>query len=393
LTASVIDDAVRPTPRRRLRSGRAAVLGAAVLLCGAIGVSAGPAVASPTASVSLAQQRFDAMTPAERVGQLLMVGCPSTAATTACLKVIRSQHVGSVILDGNSSLSIAVEHRVTAALQKAAPSGTKLLIATDQEGGEVRRLRGPGFTDYSTALVQGTWKTATLRHWATTWGSQLHRAGIGLDLAPVLDTVRAGNTDNPPIGAFDREYGHTSSIVATKGVAVLHGLVAGGVSTAVKHFPGLGRVTANTDTTAHVTDTVTTAHDAYLKPFAAAITAKTAFVMMSSATYTRIDAKHRAVFSKTVVTGLLRTKLGFRGIVISDDLGQAKQVTAVPVGQRAVRFIAAGGDLVLTVVPGQAKTMEAAVLARMKASPAFTRQVDAAALLVLQQKQKQGLLH
>jgi beta-N-acetylhexosaminidase len=395
LTASVIDDAVLPTPRRRPRSGRAAVLtAAALLLCGAVAVTAGPAVASPTsASVSLAQQKFDAMTPAERVGQLLMVGCPSTAATTSCLKVIRSQHVGSVILDGNSSLSIAAERRVTAALQKAAPSGTKLLIATDQEGGEVRRLRGPGFTDYSTALVQGTWTTTTLRHWATTWGSQLQRAGIGLDLAPVLDTVRAGNTHNPPIGAFDREYGHTSSVVATKGVAVLRGLVAGGVSTAVKHFPGLGRVTANTDTTAHVTDTVTTAHDAYLKPFTAAIAARTRFVMMSSATYPRIDPKHRAVFSKTVVTGLLRTKLGFRGIVISDDLGQAKQVTAVPVGQRAVRFIAAGGDVVLTVVPGQAKTMEAAVLARMTASPAFTRQVDAAALLVLQQKQRQGLLH
>jgi beta-N-acetylhexosaminidase len=394
LTGGVIDDAAHPVPRKRPRSGRSALLAAlAVLLCGALGVAVAPAVAARAASSSsVAQRRFDAMSPAQRVGQLLMIGCPSTSASASCLRIIRSQHVGSVILDGNSTLSIAAEHRVTAALQKAAPAGTALLIATDQEGGEVRRLRGPGFTDYSTALVQGTWKTATLRHWATTWGSQLQRAGVGLDLAPVLDTVRAGNTHNPPIGAFDREYGHTPAVVATKGVAVLRGLVAGGTSTAVKHFPGLGRVTANTDTTAHVTDRVTTAHDADLQPFAAAIAAKTAFVMMSSATYTRIDAKNPAAFSKRVVTGLLRKQLGFHGVVISDDLGQAKQVASVPVGQRATRFLAAGGDLILTVQPSQATTMEAAILAKMRSSTAFTRQVDAAALLVLQQKQRQHLL-
>jgi beta-N-acetylhexosaminidase len=366
----------------------------AAVTCAALGGTAAPALAAPAAApVSAVQRRFDAMTPAQRVGQLLMVGCPSTGATRACLTAIRSQHVGSVILDGNSTLSIAAEHRVTAALQHAAPATTKLLIATDQEGGQVRRMRGPGFTDYSTALVQGTWRTAALRHWATTWGSQLHRAGIGLDLAPVLDTVRAGNTHNPPIGAFDREYGHSPSVVATKGIAVLRGLDSGGVSTAVKHFPGLGRVTGNTDTTAHVVDRVTTADDAYLKPFRAAIAAKTGFVMMSSATYTRIDAKHPAVFSKTVVTGLLRQKLHFGGVVISDDLGTAKQVAAVPIGRRAVRFLAAGGDLVLTVQAGQARTMESAVLASMAKSPAFTRQVDAAALRVLRQKQSQGLLH
>lgn len=257
----------------------------------------------------------------------------------------------------------------------------------------MRRMRGPGFTDYSTALVQGTWSTKTLQHWATTWGSQLKRAGIGLNLAPVLDTVKKGNTHNPPIGAFDREYGHTPSVVSTKGVAVLRGLVAEGVSTAVKHFPGLGRVTANTDTTAHVTDRVTTTHDAYLKPFAAAIAAKTAFVMMSSATYTRIDAKIPAAFSKKAITGLLRKQLGFKGIVISDDLGAAKQVASVPVGQRATRFIAAGGDLVLTTDVSQAKTMENAILDRMRTSTTFTHQVDAAVLLMLQQKQGQHLLH
>ena len=384
---------VDPTARGP-RVGRAALAVLAAVVVGVLGVTAVPALAAPAAAPrSLAQRRFDAMTTPERVGQLLMIGCPSTSVPISCLNTIRAEHVGSVILDGNSTLSIAAEHGITAQLQAAAPSTTELLIATDQEGGEVRRMRGAGFTDYSTALVQGGWRTADLKYWASTWGSQLRRAGIGLDLAPVMDTVPTGDTHNPPIGAFDREYGHSVSRVATQGVAVVEGLVAGGVSTAVKHFPGLGRVTANTDTTAHVTDTITTSHSAYLQPFAAAIAAKTAFVMMSSAIYTKIDARNPAAFSRTAVTTVLRTQLGFKGVVISDDLGAAKQVASVPVGERATRFIAAGGDLVLTVTPSQAKTMEAAVLAKMRTSTAFTAQVNAAALLVLQQKQKQHLLH
>jgi beta-N-acetylhexosaminidase len=353
--------------------------------------SAGAVESATTASPS-AQQVFDAMTNAQRVGQLLMVGCPSTTVTSTCLTTIRSQHVGSVILDGTSTLSISAEHSVTAALQHAAPSTTQLFVATDQEGGLVRRMRGPGFTDYSTALVQGTWYTADLQYWAWTWGTQLRQAGINLDLAPVLDTVPVGDTNNPPIGDLDREYSHHISVVTTQGVAVLRGLTSGGVDATVKHFPGLGRVTANTDTDSHVTDTITTAQSAYLQPFAAAIAAKTPFVMVSTAVYSRIDAKNPAAFSSTIVTGLLRTTLGFHGVVISDDLGAAKQVSSYSVGDRAVRFVSAGGDMVLTVEPSQAPTMEAAILARMAASPTFARQVDAAVLRVLTAKSARGLL-
>jgi len=360
------------------------------------GVSPPASAASPTVAATVlptpAQKAFSAMTDAERVGQLFMVGCPSTSVSTACLNTIRADHIGSVILDGNSTLSITQEKAITAALQRVAPAHNKLFIATDQEGGYVRRMRGSGFTDYSTALVQGTWYTADLQYWATTWGKQLKAAGINVNLAPVLDTVPAGDTHNPPIGDLDREYGHTPARVSTQGNAVARGLAAGGVSATVKHFPGLGRVTANTDTTAGVTDRTTTATDPYLRPFADAIKAKVPFVMMSTAVYTRIDAKNPAAFSHTIVTGLLRNTMGFRGVVISDDLGAAKQVAAYSVGSRATRFIAAGGDMVLTVNVTQAHTMAAAVLSRMRTDATFKKQVYAAALVVLQAKQARGLL-
>ncbi len=321
-----------------------------------------------------------------------MVDCPSTRVAAATLRAIHTHHVGSVILDGNSTLSLNREKSITAALQRAAPTHTKLFISTDQEGGLVRRMRGPGFASIPSALVQGGWSPATLQSRARTWAGQLRSAGINVDLAPVLDTVPAGDTNNPPIGDLRREYGHTPTVVSSHGVAVARGFAAAGVLATAKHFPGLGRVRANTDTTAGVKDSRTTSTDAYLRPFAAAIRAGVPFVMVSTAIYTRIDPSAPAAFSTPIVTGLLRGTLGFRGVVISDDLGAARQVSGYSVGGRAWRFINAGGDIVLTVNATQAAPMTRAILTRMHTHAAFKKKVYAAALRVLTAKQAHALL-
>jgi beta-N-acetylhexosaminidase len=141
-----------------------------------------------------------------------------------------------------------------------------------------------------------------------------------------------------------------------------------------------------------VTDRVTTRHDAYLRPFRAAIDAGVPAVMMSTAYYTRLDPTWPAAFSRAIVTGMLRGDLGFDGVVISDDLGAAKQVSGYSTGPRAVQFIAAGGDIVLTVARDVIPQMTAAVIARAKSDPSFRKQVDAAARTVLRAKQARGLL-
>ncbi|RNE56993.1 glycoside hydrolase family 3 N-terminal domain-containing protein [Cryobacterium tepidiphilum] len=346
---------------------------------------------TPTPTPSLAEATLARMSDAERVGQLFMIGCPSTTATDACRRTIRAGHIGAVILTGNSTLSIAGEKNVTAALLAAAPAGVRLFIATDQEGGLVQRMQGSGFTDISSAVDQGQWATADLQRAATTWGRELWAAGINVDLAPVLDTVPPG-VDNAPIGELDRGYGHTPEVVSRQGNAVAQGLAAAGLIAAAKHFPGLGRVTENTDTSAHVVDDTTTADDPALLPFVTAIRSGVAFVMMSTAVYTRIDDSTPAAFSRPIVTGLLRHDLGFGGVVISDDLGAAEQVAGYAVAERALKFIAAGGDLVLTVDASQAEEMTSAVLNRMRSDTAFREQVDAAALRVLAAKQAHSLL-
>jgi beta-N-acetylhexosaminidase len=160
----------------------------------------------------------------------------------------------------------------------------------------------------------------------------------------------------------------------------------------VKHFPGLGRVTANTDTSSGVKDTITTSTSAYLKPFAAAVAVKVPFVMMSTAVYTRIDSAHPAAFSKRIIGGILRGTMGYKGVIISDDLGAAKQVSGYSVASRALQFEGAGGDMILTVDAGQAGTMASAILARMRTSSAFATHVRNAALRVLRDKEARGLL-
>jgi beta-glucosidase-like glycosyl hydrolase len=338
------------------------------------------------------------MSRAQRVGQLFMVGGPATGVGPAARRAITSYHVGNAMLTGRSYAGVAATAKVSAGLRRlattAATGGVPLFVATDQEGGLVQVLNGRGFADMPTALRQGSLSPSTLRRHATTWAWQLRRAGVNVNLAPVLDTVPSARfaRSNPPVGALDRQYGYTPSRVASRGTAFAQGMDAAGVEASVKHFPGLGRVTANTDTTARVTDTRTTRSDAYVRPFAAAVKAGAPFVMMSSAYYARIDAKNPAAFSTRVVDGMVRGDLGFTGVVISDDLGNARAVTRWSPGVRAVKFIRAGGDMVLTVNAGLLPAMFRAVLAEAKANPAFGARVDESALRILRRKQARGLI-
>ncbi|HST46699.1 glycoside hydrolase family 3 N-terminal domain-containing protein [Jatrophihabitans sp.] len=370
---------------------RGLVLVPVLAVCAAVLSGSTGSASVPTGG---AQAVFNRMTEAQRIGQLFMVGGAATGVSSATLSAISSYHVGNVILTGRSSLGLAATRSVTQGLQaratSAATGGVPLFISTDQEGGYVQVLSGPGFSTIPQALTQGGWATSTLQAAAAHWGGQLTAAGVNLNLAPVLDTVPVGQV-NPPIGYYYREYGHTPDVVASHGVAVIRGMLQAGVTTTVKHFPGLGRVDANTDTTAGVTDHVTTSNDAYLAPFRAGIQAGTPFVMMSSAYYQLIDPARPAAFSATVIGSLLRNQLGFHGVVISDSLGAAQLAAWAP-GERAVNFLEAGGTMVLINDPSQIPAMVGAVSARVASNSAFRAKVDAAALLVLRTKQARGLI-
>ena len=355
-----------------------------------------PPVASP--SVSCAAQVFGRLTEAQRVGQLFLVGVSGDIAGPLTTAALQRYHFGSLLLvptsEGTTALAAATAHMQS--LGTANDGGARLFIAANQEGGEVQHLTGPGFSTMPSALTQGTWSTATLRSAAAGWGRELRAAGVNFDLAPVMDVVPAGTAaSNAPVGALDREFGSTPSGNGAHGAAFIAGMASAGVATAAKHFPGLGRVTGNTDFTADVIDNVTTANDPYLGSFRAAVAAGAPFVMVALATYTQIDKSQLAVFSPAVMK-LLRSGsgsgLGFGGVIMSDDLGDALAVQSIPAGSRAISFLTAGGDMITSQSLAPAQTMAAAVLAKASSSPSFRAVVDAAARRVLAAKQASGLL-
>jgi len=304
---------------------------------------------------------------------------------------VRRYHLGGVFLHGRSVHRAAQLRADVADLQRRAR--LPLLISLDQEGGNVQTLKGPDFPIIPTAQRLGGGPRATLRNTVADSTRRLAGIGVTVNLAPVADTVPPSiGRDNPPIGAFRRQYGSDSARVSAAIRTVVPASQDAGVLTVLKHFPGLGRVRANTDTTRGAVDDVATATDPYLRPFAAGIGAGSAGVMISSASYPRLDRSTIAAFSKPVITGLLRGRLGFRGLVMSDDLGAAVAVSALPPGERAVRFVAAGGDLVLTIRPRDAAPMGQALLDKAKKDQSFRARVTDAARHVLRAKQQAGLL-
>ncbi|HEY9495358.1 MAG TPA: glycoside hydrolase family 3 N-terminal domain-containing protein [Intrasporangium sp.] len=336
------------------------------------------------------------MSASERAGQLLMVGLDVNAGRNSLDALVRDRHLGGVILlggwyDGADRVRAATRHLESVTDQSRGEPG--LFLAADQEGGNVQQLRGEGFTRIPSALDQGELSSSQLARQAAGWAEELHNAGINVNLAPVADTVPAElGRANAPIGRWDRQFSSDPTVVARMVGAFIDGMHRGGVAATVKHFPGIGRITGNTDLTAEgITDRQTTASDPYLRPFGAGIKAGADFVMVGSAIYSRIDPGVNAMFSRAIITDLLRGRMGYDGVVITDDVGAAKAVAATPVGKRATTFVDAGGDIVLTARPDTVPTMHRALTSRMSADHAFAAKVTQSATRVMTLKVDLGL--
>lgn len=338
----------------------------------------------------------DRLSPQQRVGQLFALGLEDDRLGSGELDAIRSDHVGSVWFTATTEEGAGAVGEVAAAVQaeatRRATGGIGFYVAANQEGGEIQALRGDGFSAIPTALTQGSIDASTLRDEAAAWGRELRDAGVNLDFAPVMDVVPPGTDEqNQPIGVLHREFGHDPATVAVHGRAFIQGMTSAGVATTAKHFPGLGRVAGNTDDVAGVVDDRTTPTDPSLRPFRAAVGAGVPFVMVALATYDRIDAAHLAVFSPTVMR-VLRDGMGFDGVIASDDLGGATAVADIPPARRAIDFLSAGGDLVVSKTVDATEEMARAVVARASSDPAFEARIDDATRHILTAKDASGLL-
>ena len=345
---------------------------------------------TPSATATATNGALAGWSLEEKVGQLMMVGVDATAPKDSSTEAVDTHHVGNIFIAGRTTAGSQATQKVIASFTgKVGPGtthNTPMLVSTDQEGGEVQVLSGSGFSEIPSAMDQSAQSRDQLVAAARTWGKELADVGVNMNLAPVVDLVDIDRpTTNEPIGHWGREYGHDAATVSSQAGAFAEGMQASKVIPTYKHFPGLGRVTANTDTSAGVVDRTTSRNsDAAVGVFASAIAAGAQVIMVSSATYTLMDPSAPAVFSSKIVTDMLRKEMGFSGVVITDDVSAAVQVQDVAAGDRAVQAIRAGCDIVLASAdPTVVADMVKALIAAAQSDPAFAARVDESATRVL----------
>jgi beta-N-acetylhexosaminidase len=282
---------------------------------------------------------------AQLIGQKLVVAMAGTTPSADLLTRVERGEVGGVVLFGKNITSAAALRSLTAKLESAAAAGGQppLLIGTDQEGGTVRRLVwAPPTLSPPQMGALGSKSVATSQGRST--GYVLRCGGINTDLAPVADVPTSTASF---MYRQARTWSFDATTTATLSTAFSSGLLSGGEIPAMKHFPGIGLATENTDS--HVV--TITAPEAILepglKPYKDAIIAGIPLIMLSNATYPAYDPTNAAGWSPAISVDLLRTGLGFQGVTMTDSLSGTAAARGVSATALAIKAAEAGTDVIL----------------------------------------------
>ena len=282
-----------------------------------------------------------------RAARLVAVGFEGDAPTPELERLVEAG-VRSVILFARNAGPRPAVRETIARIKSLSPSvDDPIMICVDQEGGRTVRFT-EGFDPPPTMREVGAGGPDAAADVGSRLAADLRPVGIDLDLAPVVDVD--SNPANPVIGP--RSFGSDPALVGSCGAALIRAMQGGGVAACAKHFPGHG----DTDLDSHH-DLPVLRHDldrlrsVELPPFEAAIRAGVASIMTTHVVFEALDPGVPATMSRTVIDGLLRTELGFEGVVISDDLEMEAIVGLESIGgdlgEAGVRTIEAGVDLLL----------------------------------------------
>jgi beta-N-acetylhexosaminidase len=278
------------------------------------------------------------------VGRRLMFGLPGPDLTDADIRLFADTAAGGLILYRRNFDTPDRLQRMLTRLEEAL--GRRLLVATDHEGGRVIML-GEGVTIFPDNLAVGAAGDANLSaRQGVVEGRELRRLGVDLSFSPVLDVLT--ERYSPNIGI--RAYGKDPALVARHGAARIRGMQSAGLSACAKHFPGKGHAPVDAHLGLPAIDSDWADMRAvHLKPFHAAIEAGVDCLMTSHPLYPRLDPTPDtpATFSRLIVEEYLRGEVGYRGVVVSDDLEMGAVKALCPVGPATVRAAAAGHDLLL----------------------------------------------
>ncbi len=350
-------------------------MAALVGLASGIALGAAPGKRGPRVEVSLAAL----LPPPQLAGQRMVAGVSGTSVSPQLRAAVRTGRLAGVVLFAANFPSRAAGRRLVRQLQAIPrPRGLRapLLVMVDQEGGQVVRVSGP---PNASAQEMGERGGAYSRRQGRLTAANLRDVGVGVDLAPVLDVGRPGGV----IAATERSFGASAARVAATAVPFARGLEAGGVVATAKHFPGLGAATENTDFEVQrigLSKARLRAVDE--APYEAYVHAGGRMVMLSTAIYPAFSAAP-AAFTRSIATGELRRRLGFRGVTITDALESAAVEAFGGPGAAGVAAARAGADLLLFTDLEGAEAARRALVARLRAGKLDRGEFAAAAERVL----------
>lgn len=347
---------------------------------------------APDPHLAAAKAALAELSLVDRAGQVLMTSVPGAALGPRDQALLRQLRPGGIILFGDNYRSRAQLTRLTRAMQVATRAGDtarpSALVSIDQEGGVVRRLRDAPPTRSHPQLGAADDVDATTEQGRRS-AIALRAVGVHMNLAPVADLDL-----RPRRVMRERSFGSVPALVARHVTAFVDGLQAGGGVGSVKHFPGFGGASVNSDD-ALATITRTRAQlDLDLQPFRAAIDAGVESVMMSHGVYVRID-RRRPVSTSPAMYRLLRDELGYDGIAITDSLHAAGFGAATNGGvvDGCERVLVAGADIaLLTGSVREALACRAKLVDAVRAGRLPRARLDEAATRVLRLKSRLGLL-
>jgi beta-N-acetylhexosaminidase len=300
-----------------------------------------------------------------QVGQLIVSGFPGPTAPSWVRSRLAKEELGGVILFGYNVASRTQVRVLDAQLQRAGHG--RALIATDQEGGQVRRL--PWASPLRDGFQQSTAHIAYRS--ARAAGRDLAAAGVNVNLAPVADVALGAGSE-----MRRRAFPGAADNVAKLVTAAVRGYRGTKVAPTVKHFPGFGAASSNTDDgVVRIDRTRTQMQQTELRPFRAAIAANVPIVMVAHALYPAYDRNHIASQSPAILTALLRQQLGFSGVVITDSMEARAVLARSSVQEAAERSIRAGADIVLLSGSTSYAPVYRRLLARARSDSAFRARV------------------
>ena len=283
----------------------------------------------------------------QKVGQMIMVAVPGTGIGDGIAPIIKQYLPGGVIVYGKNLTTLENNLRFIEGMQKCSMEGAgiPLFVSVDQEGGRVIRFV-PGVTQFPGTMAAGVCGDEDLVYrWGRVLGLQMRMTGVNMNLAPVLDVNN--NPLNPVINT--RSFGSDPRLVADLGAAYIKGLQESRCVAVGKHFPGHG----DTDKDSHLTLPVIRydmkrLSEVELVPFRKAVRAGVDGIMTAHIAYPAILGNDDpATVSKRMLTVLLREEMGFKGLVITDDMEMHAISRRQDMGQATVSSVLAGADIVL----------------------------------------------